>query len=380
MPILDRAAHESDRSFWRFSPTGSKLAPVGRKSGLSARLLGAFLVLGCTERLVVTEREAEVAPPPAEPTEPTQGLRPPTATLGVDSRGILSRCGEPLLLRGVSEMVVWSPSPDGDPEIPEIARTGANAVRVGWALTGTASQLERTLERVEEEGLIALVELHDGLGDFSILPSLVDYWTTPEILAVLERHRSSLLLEVGNGVGGEVPEDAWVDGWTEAIGRLRAAGLEVPLVIDAPNFGTDSARLAASGRLVLDSDPLRNSLLGLAVWWPDASETAIRNAFEEVRGRELPFLVVSFSTTNSNLCDPNSTDYEAVMREAARLGLSWFAWSWGSVKNLDCASFDMTTDGTIEGLNDFGFDVAFGSEFGIARTSRPVAETPEACP
>lgn len=277
-------------------------------------------------------------------------------------------------------MVVWSDSPDGDPEIAEIARTGANAVRIGWALPGSAAALDRTLARAEEAKLVALVELHDGFGDFSRLLSLVDYWTRPDVLEVLANHRHSLLLEVGNGVGGEVPEEEWVRGWSEAIERLRGAGLEVPLVIDAPNFGTDTNRLLESGRRVLDADPLDRSLLGLAVWWANSSESVIRGAFDALRERDLPVLIVSFSTTNTDLCAENSTDYEAVMREAARHDLSWFAWSWGAVKNLDCERFDMTTDGTIEGLNDFGFDVAFGSEFGIARTSRPLETIGASCP
>lgn len=350
-----------------------------RKSCSPAWLLAGLLSLACgAERLVATEREP-AAPEPSAPA-PSPQPRRPTETLGVEARGLLSRCAEPILLRGVSEMIVWSPSPDGDPEVPEIARTGANAVRVGWALTGPPTALDATLGRVEEEGLVALVELHDGLGDFSVLPSLVDYWTSPDIVSILRRYRSSLLLEVGNGVGGEVPAEEWVAGWTDAVARLRTAGVDVPLVIDAPSFGTDVTRLAESGAEVLAADPLGRSLLGLAVWWPDASAEVIRSAFEELTARTLPFVVVSFSTTNSTSCARNSTDYEAVMREADRLGISWFAWSWGGVANLDCASFDMTTDGTIEGLNEYGFDVAFGSDFGIARTSRAVPVPAEICP
>src|SRR5690606_35051972 len=53
-------------------------------------------------------------------------------TFFVDGRFLYDGCGEKVVLQSVNEMIVWSPQRDGLPEFVEIARTGANAVRIVW--------------------------------------------------------------------------------------------------------------------------------------------------------------------------------------------------------------------------------------------------------
>ena len=61
----------------------------------------------------------------------------------------------------------------------------------------------------------------------------------------------------------------------------------------------------------------------------------------------------------------------AVMAVAADNDGSWFAWSWGAIPNAGaCAGYlDMTTDGTVQTLTEFGALVALEDPNGISRTA-----------
>ena len=65
-----------------------------------------------------------------------------SGTFHVTGRFLYDRCNEKVVLRGVNEMVVWTAGKDGAPEFAEIAKTGANSVRIVWTEEGTASELD----------------------------------------------------------------------------------------------------------------------------------------------------------------------------------------------------------------------------------------------
>ncbi|MGK4001396.1 hypothetical protein WMF31_02140 [Sorangium sp. So ce1036] len=68
--------------------------------------------------------------------------------------------------------------------------------------------------------LIPSIALQDPTGEWDELPSLVDYWTKPDVVAVIKERRQSLLVDIGN----EVANPAWEAGCKDAIPRMRANG------------------------------------------------------------------------------------------------------------------------------------------------------------
>src|SRR5688572_23914638 len=80
--------------------------------------------------------------------------------LRVDGRHLVDRCGERIVLRGVNEMIVWSPGRDGVPELGEIAKTGANAVRMVWTDEGSAGALDSAIANALGQRLIPIIEHH----------------------------------------------------------------------------------------------------------------------------------------------------------------------------------------------------------------------------
>jgi hypothetical protein len=67
----------------------------------------------------------------AAPVEPANPADADAGGFHVLGRHLYDRCGERVVLRGVNKMIIWTDI-DGDPSCAEIARTGANAVRMVW--------------------------------------------------------------------------------------------------------------------------------------------------------------------------------------------------------------------------------------------------------
>jgi mannan endo-1,4-beta-mannosidase len=289
----------------------------------------------------------------------------------VRGRFLYDRCGEKVLLRGINEMVVWlSSGPDGLPEFAEIAKTGANAVRIVWLATESSAGLDQAITNALAQKLIPIVELHDATGKWDLLPTLVDYWTRADVVAVIKKHEQNLLVNIGNEVGDQVDNAAWEAGYKQAITRMRGAGITVPLVIDASKWGQNIDQLQAVGPALVKHDP--NILLSVHMWWTDGSGATITRELEESVALNLPLMVGEFAQHAVYECGKHPFDYKTLLAKSVEHEVGWLAWSWGAVKNSDCQSdgpFDMTTNGTFAGLTGWGREVAVTDPNSIQNTS-----------
>lgn len=304
--------------------------------------------------------------------------------LWVDGRFLRDRCCEKVVLRGVNEMITWSPLKDGTPFLTEIAQTGANAVRIVWTTTDSPVKLEAVLKNTVDAAMIPLPELHDATGDMSKLASCVDYWVRPDVVAVLEKFQDKLIVNIANEVGdANVSRADWIAAYTSAVSRIRAAGIHVPLVIDAPTWGQDVDMLQSAGPSLIAADPDKNLLFSVHLWWNDPKGTRIKAELNESAGMNLPLIVGEFAQHNFSGCSSQALDYKTLLSSSKTLDIGWLAWSWGGVKNQDCADdqpFDMTGDGTFASLNGWGLDVAVTDPNGIQQTSqRPRYMTSGSC-
>jgi mannan endo-1,4-beta-mannosidase len=84
-------------------------------------------------------------------------------------------------LRGVNKMSVFDDEgPCGEISFPEIAKTGANTVRIVWAIVDDIGKtdpadVEALIDNAISAGLLPMIELHGATSDFSRLDELVDY-------------------------------------------------------------------------------------------------------------------------------------------------------------------------------------------------------------
>jgi mannan endo-1,4-beta-mannosidase len=288
------------------------------------------------------------------------------------------------VLRGVNEMVIWSTSQDGTPYFSEIAQTGANVVRIAWSTTGSVAKLDAAINNAIANQLIPMPELHDATGDLSMLDTCVDYWVRPEVVAVLQKYEDKLLVNIANEAGDfDASQSTFTSNYESAISRMRTAGIHVPLVIDASSWGQDIDMLQAAGPGLVESDPDRNLLFSVHMWWHDPDGARVIAELNESVSANLPLIVGEFAQHAVSDCSAAPFDYKTLLSQAESLEVGIIAWSWGGVKNSDCASdgpFDMTTDGRYNGLTGWGLEVARTDPNSIQNTAiRPRSMTADTC-
>jgi mannan endo-1,4-beta-mannosidase len=254
-----------------------------------------------------------------------------------------------VLLRGVNEMVVWTPNKSGMPALAEIAKTGANVVRIVWTSEGSAAELDTAIENAVAQQLIPLVEHHGATGKLEDVPTVVSYWTQADVVQVLLKHQQHLLLNIANEAGDDkVTAEAFESTYKSAIAAIRAQGVKVPLIIDAPSWGQDIDRLQASGPVLLAADPLQNLMFSVHMWWNDPEGARVKQELQQSADMGLPLLVGEFAQHAVYQCDQSPFAYSVLLDEAQTLEVGWLVWSWGAVQNNDCKGmgpFDMTLDG-----------------------------------
>jgi mannan endo-1,4-beta-mannosidase len=300
--------------------------------------------------------------------------------LRIEGRDLVDRCGERIVLRGVNEMIVWSPGRDGLPEFGEIAKTGANAVRIVWTNDGDAGALDRAISNALAQQLIPIIEHHGATGNLSAVPTVVDYWTRDDVVAVLEKHERNLLLNIANEAGDQETQANFDATYRTAITRIRDTGLTLPLVIDATQWGQNIDMLQAAGPGLIEHDPQRNLLFSVHMWWSDPEGRRVVSELQQSVDAGLPLMVGEFAQHAVSGCDAAPFAYSVLLAEAQKHQIGWLAWSWGSVVNGDCStqgSFDMTVRGTFGNWKEpWGEAVALTDPNSIQNTSvRPASMT-----
>jgi mannan endo-1,4-beta-mannosidase len=319
-----------------------------------------------------------------------------TTGFSVLGRDLYDRDGTKVILRGVNKMSVFdNDDPLGLVSFPEIKQTGSNTVRIVWAIThnlqadGQATStatLDALIANAKANHLIPMVELHDATGDWSRLNELVNYWTQPAVVKILQKHKAHLLVNIGNEVGDDTVSQAdFVAGVTDAVQRMRAAGIHTPLVIDAPDWGKDLGMLNNTAATLLAADPEGNLMFSVHLYWSlscGADAAFIRSNLQQAADLGYPLLVGEFSKFGgfpcsdpaASICSPAAEiDYQTILAACHEFQLGWYAWEWGPGNDFNdplCAVMDMTPDRLFAHLKPgWAHEVAITSPFGIQQTS-----------
>jgi len=285
----------------------------------------------------------------------------------VAGRFLYDKCGEKVILRGINKMTVWTDI-NGE-SFPEIAKTGANSVRIVWVTTGDIEKFDSAISKCRQNKMIPMVELHDATGEWSKLSTCVNWWIKPEVVSVIQKHEEYLLINIANECGQTVTEADFKAGYTDAITKMRAAGIHVPLIIDAAKYGQDINILQATGPDLITADPDHNILLSVHMWWPvewGYSDQVITDEINQSVKMNIPLIVGEFA--HSGVGCETKINYKHIISECQKNEIGWLAWEWGP-GNSDCTEMDMTTDSKFETLRNWGLEVAVTDEFSIKNTS-----------
>jgi mannan endo-1,4-beta-mannosidase len=241
-------------------------------------------------------------------------------------------------------------------------------VRIVWAIRDengptTVSQLDNLITNCRNNKMLPMIELHDATGKLELVPQMVDYWVRNDVREVIFKHSAHLLLNIANEAGDDgVTTPQWVNTYTTAVQRLRAAGIRVPIVIDAPDFGKNLTVIIQGANQLLAVDP--NLIFSFHPYWPQlgpfaASTQFIEDNFELARQGGMALVLGELSEWGAfngggSICQGNGkVDYTTMVTKAENKGFGMYAWEWGpgnSFGGADCAKMDMTENGNLNTL------------------------------
>jgi mannan endo-1,4-beta-mannosidase len=270
-------------------------------------------------------------------------------TMTVNGRFLYTAAGERVVLRGVNEMFSASSDPTGKYTLPEIAKTGANAVRIMTQPSYPATNLDAIIRNTIASGMIPIVECHAATGKWEKLDDCIQYWTRTDVAAVVRRHQRWVLVNIANEAGTEVSQSDYLAGYRDAIARIRSVGIEVPLVIDGSDWGKEYRMLLNSWAPLNAADPRHAIIVSAHSYWvgtEDERKVPYREIITRVTRDNIPFLLGEGPTAAGWDCKPSP--YRWAMGELQRAQIGWLTWSWGMVPNGDCREqnrYDVTDGG-----------------------------------
>ncbi len=254
----------------------------------------------------------------------------------------------------------------------EIAKTKANAVRIIWykntalpAYNANLVLLDSALARCKRNKMIPIFVLQDETcnADVTSVTNLLPFYTSTAFKALELKYRDCLIINIANEVGfynwTSNPTNAlllYKNTYTSAIQLLRNENIQVPLMIDAPDCGSNSdAFTSGTAQQIFNADVLSNTIFSTHAYWAGFANNDSTTMAAKIQALVNTNLCTFFGEI-SNQQDGNTSceyqlNYKALLRILKTQKIGWLAWVWyGDI----CPSRQMSTDGTFNNLGVFG--------------------------
>lgn len=330
----------------------SRTPTVRRVATVAAALLGLLLPL------LVIGPSAQAAP---------TGFR-------IQNGRLLERSGNDFVMRGVNHAHTWYANQTSS--LSHIKAKGANTVRVvlssgdRWTRNDTAD-VANVVAQCKQNRLICVLEVHDttGYGEQSgavTLSRAADYWIS--VQGALTGQEDYVIVNIGNEPYGNNNYAGWTADTKAAIQKLRTAGFQHTIMVDAPNWGQDWAfTMRDNAASVFAADPDANTIFSIHMYGVFDTAAEITDYLGRFVAAKLPIVVGEFGHDHSD----GNPDEDTILATTQQLGLGYLGWSWsgngGGVEYLD-----MVTNFDPNQLTSWGRRLFEGAN-GIAATSKEAA-------
>ena len=290
----------------------------------------------------------------------------------VEGSTLRDPCGEPIVLRGVNAGIAFPADPNAT-KLGEIAKTGANAVRLTFRWLFNRSDpaaVEIAIRSAVANRMLAMPSVWDATGNWPQLQFAADFWSQPAMVSVLRKYEDMVLLNIANEAGNwQVSGEQYRSGYARAIRQLRNAGLHMPLVIDAANWGRRESDLLEHGKYLLAEDPDHNLLFSWHPWDGAQPKARYVQAMDAASKAGLALIIGEFAQVGVDSKTP--LDYRGLIRSASERDIGWLWWWWASGEPVDTHA--MTTDGKFGHWANAGEEIALTSPYGIQASARRTA-------
>jgi hypothetical protein len=233
-----------------------------------------------------SKKNNTVAPPPQS-----------AKTLLVKGRSLTDTNGNTILLRGVNVAFYGGNDIHGNyqdvnpPTINNIASivrlnaTKCNAVRLLWlsqAAGGAAyslNNLDSLISAYSSRNFIPVIYLWDitktGANNTTGFATyIVPFWNDANVVALIKKYQNKIIINLANewshtnyGDADDVTPTIFENTYNGLITQIRNNGINCPIMIDAPDGGTNSQFLIDNGSAIVNNDPKKNILLSTHTYW-----------------------------------------------------------------------------------------------------------------
>lgn len=278
--------------------------------------------------------------------------RSAAAAVGIRITGgrLVEANGTPLILRGINHPFTWFTSQNSS--FANIKAAGANSVRVvlsggRWQPANGPADVTAVINLCKTNRLICVLENHDttGFGEQGgavALDAAATYWIS--VASALVGQENHVILNIGNEPIGNNNAASWTAATADAVTRLRNAGLQHTIMVDAPNWGQDwQFVMRDTAPTVRAADPSGNTIFSVHMYGVFDTAAEVTSYIDSFTGRGLALCVCEFGFLHSD-GDP---DENTIMAATQAAGIGNMAWSWsgngGGVEYLDLVQgFDPT--------------------------------------
>ncbi|MER6785568.1 cellulase family glycosylhydrolase [Streptomyces sp. NPDC000658] len=293
------------------------------------------------------------------------------AGLHISDGRLVERNGNDFVMRGVNHAHTWYPGRTQQ-SLADIKAMGANAVRVvladghRWS-ANSPSDVASVIAQCKANRLICVLEVHDttGYGEDSAAGTLdqaADYWIG--LKDVLAGQEDYIIVNIGNEPWGNTDPAGWTAPTIAAVKKLRAAGFQHTIMVDAPNWGQDwQGVMKANARSVYDADVTGNLIFSIHMYSVYDTAAEVTDYLNTFVNAGLPLLIGEFGGPADQYGDP---DEDTMMAAAQQLKLGYLAWSWSG--NTD-PILDLTLNFDPAQLSSWGKRI-FNGVNGIAQTAK----------
>ena len=324
-------------------------------------------------------------------------------TFYTKGRYLYNRFGEKVILNGINLPLLddWD-FPQRD-KLAELAKTGANSVRIQWYKnygqpnrpSYSISDLDKVLTRCQQSQIIPIVMLSDLTCNSNpnlLNTQLISWWTENDVLKVLKKHESYLIINLANELGfyrwTNNQQDAlnsFTNAYKSAISSIRKH-LHLPIMIDAPDCGTSIEVFPLIGQELIAHDPDHNLLFSGHAYWsaydgiPHIESMIKANlplVFGEIANKQdehinntTKYCYYDLDGTTENHPPIKAFTYQTLLSILKQKQIGWIAWCWWQD---NCTTRQMTLNGNFSNLTSYGNDLVNNPVYGlkvIAKKSR----------
>jgi len=302
--------------------------------------------------------------------------------------------GDTLLLRGINYAPYNWGYDISSLEIDEIAKTGANVVRMPWYANNSDANtdavyknyvaLDSAISKCVQHKMVAIIEIHDYTcsTDSAGLLNLNTWWTQSSVFNILKKYKESIIVNYAN----EALYFNWASNPTAGLATYKntyqhiitalrnVSGFNFPVMIDAPDCGSNSDAFITSNlaKDLIQFDPQHNMIFSAHAYWyafANNDSTQMAAKINAVLAQNIPLVLgeVANLQDDANPCQYN-LNYQPLLKFCQLKKLSWLAWSWD---NDVCSARQISSSGNFSNLTTYGNDIVNNHIYGLLTVSAP---------